>query len=172
MQNQAKVALRKQIKELIRQMTPENRNLQSTLITKKVESCYEIFSEKSLILRDFQVLKLPSFQASRRVSIYLSTDYEVNTIDLLKQMFLDKKEVRFKCNKSISIRNESFSKVFVPTYSGSEMKMVKLYDISDYEKLPLTKWNIKQPSADDLHRENPMLTGDTDVTGSPCVYSN
>lgn len=38
--------------------------------------------------------------------------------------------------------------------------MVKLLDFDDYEKLPLTKWNIKQPNADDVHRENPMLTGD------------
>lgn len=38
--------------------------------------------------------------------------------------------------------------------------MLKLYDIEDYEKLPLTKWNIKQPNVEDAHRENPMLTGD------------
>lgn len=54
-----------------------------------------------------------------------------------------------------------FTKVFVPTYSGKEMKMLRLYDFDDYEKLPLTKWNIKQPNADDFHRENPMQTGDT-----------
>lgn len=48
----------------------------------------------------------------------------------------------------------------MPTYAGKEMKMVKLLDFDDYEKLPLTKWNIKQPNADDVHRENPMLTGD------------
>lgn len=41
--------------------------------------------------------------------------------------------------------------------------MVKLADIDDYEKLPLSKWNIKQPSWDDEHRENPMLTGDKRV---------
>lgn len=41
------------------------------------------------------------------------------------------------------------------------MRMLKLNDFEDYEKLPLTKWNIKQPNAEDVNRENPMLTGDT-----------
>lgn len=41
--------------------------------------------------------------------------------------------------------------------------MLKLYDFDDYDNLPLTKWNIKQPNADDAHRENPMLTGDENV---------
>lgn len=41
------------------------------------------------------------------------------------------------------------------------MKMLKLYDFDDYEKLPLTKWKIKQPSIDDVNREDPMLTSDT-----------
>jgi hypothetical protein len=62
-------------------------------------------------------------------------------------------------------------KVFVPTYSGQEMKMLRLYDFDDYEQLPLTRWNIKQPNPDDERRENPMMTGDTDVTGLCSVYS-
>lgn len=45
------------------------------------------------------------------------------------------------------------------------MKMLRLYDFDDYEQLPLTRWNIKQPNPDDERRENPMMTGDTDVTG-------
>lgn len=63
------------------------------------------------------------------------------------------------------------SKVFVPTYAGQEMKMLKLYDFDDYEMLPLTRWKIKQPNPDDERRENPMMTGDTDETGFCCVYS-
>lgn len=38
------------------------------------------------------------------------------------------------------------------------MKMLKLFDFEDYEKLPITKWKIKQPNPDD-ERENPMKTG-------------
>jgi 5-formyltetrahydrofolate cyclo-ligase len=51
------------------------------------------------------------------------------------------------------------------------MEMLKLYDFDDYLKLPLTKWNIKQPNADDFHRENPMMTGDIDATGFACLFN-
>lgn len=113
-------------------------------------------------------MSLPAFQNSTRISIYLSTDYEVNTVDLLKRMFKEGKEVSGEFNLSISI-TKLFSKIFVPTYSGQEMKMLRLYDFDDYEKLPLTKWNIKQPNPDDERRENPMMTGDT--AGLVCLYS-
>lgn len=47
--------------------------------------------------------------------------------------------------------------VFVPTYEGSVMEMVKLQSMDDYESLPLTKWNIKQPVLEG--RENALQTG-------------
>jgi 5-formyltetrahydrofolate cyclo-ligase len=99
MQNQAKIALRKQIKGVLKQMTSETRELQSIKITQKVKNSNQsknsISLLSSLILRQLQLLSLPAFQTSKRVSIYLSTENEVSTTELLKQMFIDKKEVSF-----------------------------------------------------------------------------
>ena len=83
---------------------------------------------------------LPQYKESKRVSLYLSTKDEIDTIKLLKDLFQSKREV------------------FVPRYDGREMQMVKLHSMSDYEKLPLTKWGIKQPDKSE-NRENALETG-------------
>ena len=36
---------------------------------------------------------------------------------------------------------------------GNKMEMVLLKDMSDYELLPVTKWNIKQPPDDEIREE-------------------
>lgn len=48
--------------------------------------------------------------------------------------------------------------MFVPSYSGNEMVMLKINGLDDYNTLPLTKWNIKQPN-DGEGRENASETG-------------
>lgn len=88
----------------------------------------------------FQVLQTEAFRSAQRISIYLSTSTEVDTSELLSECFRLEKHV------------------FVPTYEGSEMEMVRLKDLKDYESLPLTKWKIKQPSAKE-GRENALTNG-------------
>lgn len=51
--------------------------------------------------------------------------------------------------------------VFVPSYSGNKMVMLKIHGLEDYDTLPLTKWNIKQPN-DGEGRENASETGQFD----------
>lgn len=52
-----------------------------------------------------------------------------------------------------------FLQVFVPSYSGSKMVMLKIKDMNDFESLPLTKWNIRQPDCDGI-REDATKTGE------------
>jgi len=87
-----------------------------------------------------QVLQSEIFRQAQRVSIYLSTTSELDTTALLLEMFRLEKMV------------------FVPTYEGTKMKMVRLRGMDEYESLPLTKWNIKQPDFKDA-REDAMTNG-------------
>ncbi|XP_055708743.1 5-formyltetrahydrofolate cyclo-ligase [Phlebotomus papatasi] len=129
--NPAKAALRLRIKARLEAMTPEGRDSQSKAITAKV-------------------LALPEFKAAQRISIYLSTDAEVNTVEILKEMFQQKKEV------------------YVPTYHKNVMEMVKLKDFADYESLPMTSWKIKQPKWSD-NRESALDSGGLELILMPGV---
>lgn len=42
-----------------------------------------------------QIIEMPAFQRAQRISVYLSLDSEVNTKDLLSEMFRLNKQVRF-----------------------------------------------------------------------------
>ena len=53
---------------------------------------------------------------------------------------------------------ETGKECFIPKYVGPKMDMVRLKDWSDYDALPVTSWNIKQPADDEL-REDALETG-------------
>ena len=84
-----------------------------------------------------KVLKSAEYQNAKSISLYLHMNDEVRTEDILRSALSDKK----KC--------------YIPRYfmGGNSMEMVLLYDLSDYENLPLTKWNIKQPKDDEKRPE-------------------
>lgn len=48
--------------------------------------------------------------------------------------------------------------MFVPSYSGEDMVMLKVHSLDDIQTLPLTKWNIRQPTNDGT-RENAFENG-------------
>ena len=87
-----------------------------------------------------QLISLPEYKISNRISLYLSTPDEIDTLPILKDIFAKGKEA------------------FVPRYQGQKMEMVKIHSMEDYHKLPLTKWNIKQPDSQEI-RENALETG-------------
>ena len=66
----------------------------------------------------------------------------------------ESKLFNFRCGK----------RCYIPRYfmGGNRMEMVLLKDLEDYESLPVTKWNIKQP-ADEEIREEALNCGGLDV---------
>ncbi|XP_031635871.1 5-formyltetrahydrofolate cyclo-ligase [Contarinia nasturtii] len=97
-----------------------------------------------------KILDSDAFKQSTRISVYLSLNQEVNTQAILNEMFRQQKEV------------------FVPSYSGNKMVMLKITDMTDFESLPLTKWNIRQPNYDGI-RESANDTGGLDLILLPGV---
>ncbi|XP_018394147.1 PREDICTED: 5-formyltetrahydrofolate cyclo-ligase [Cyphomyrmex costatus] len=126
-----KRALRKEIKDILKNISLEEKKEQSVIVFKKL-------------------CQLKQYQNSKRISLYLSTKDEIDTLPILKHIFDMGKEA------------------FVPQYQGKTMEMVKLKSMEDYETLPLTKWNIKQPSATESY-ENALKTGGLDLIILPGV---
>ncbi|XP_044736209.1 5-formyltetrahydrofolate cyclo-ligase [Chrysoperla carnea] len=104
-----KNALRADIKNKLKQLTTKEQEIQSNSVVDKL-------------------LKSPEYQNSFNVSIYLSSDNEINTTRIVQNVF------------------ESGKKCFIPRYNGDNMEMVILHSLQDFKTLPVTKWNIKQPS--------------------------
>lgn len=91
---------------------------------------------------------------------------------ILKEMFRLNKEVG---TYLLTLRVDESSliffpnlKVFVPSYREKKMVMLRVRDWNDVESLPLTKWNIKQPT-DDGKREEALQNGGLDLILLPGV---
>ena len=93
-----------------------------------------------------QVLKSDEYRRSQRIAVYLTMKGEIDTQALVADMF------------------KSDKMCFIPRYetSSNHMDMLQLYSMSDLERLPLTKWNIRQPADDDNKRLNALDSGETD----------
>lgn len=155
--NPAKALLRSKVKQTLKTMLPESRKEQSQIIFNKVSSV-ELKSLSAITLSPPQILQLSSFATAKRVSIYLSTDTEVNTLPILEELFRRDKQVGVEHKIGFRSSTKVFKfQVFVPTYDNSNMEMVRLHSLVDYESLPVTKWNIKQPVCGE--RENALEIG-------------
>lgn len=91
----------------------------------------------------FQLFSHPKYVSSQRIAVFLSMKDELNTQEIIKDMF--------KCGKSC----------FIPRYesTSSHMDMLKVNSLQDIETLPLTSWNIRQPAKDDNSREEALASG-------------
>jgi 5-formyltetrahydrofolate cyclo-ligase len=95
-----------------------------------------------------KLFAMKEFQESEKISLYMSMPNEVDTFGIMGKIF----ELNKKC--------------FIPHYIGPVMRMVELSSMADYESLPLTSWNIKQPCDDDV-RADALESGGLDLIVVP-----
>ncbi|ELT87198.1 hypothetical protein CAPTEDRAFT_221892 [Capitella teleta] len=117
-------------------------------IKQKIKALSDVEKKRQSDIVIKKVIATDHWQESSRVSIFLSMSDEIQTENLLKEGFLTKKDI------------------FIPRYIGDSMEMVRLKSWQDYESLPTTSWNIKQP-ADDDEREDALTTGGLDFILMP-----
>uniref|UniRef100_A0A452SIT3 5-formyltetrahydrofolate cyclo-ligase n=3 Tax=Ursus americanus TaxID=9643 RepID=A0A452SIT3_URSAM len=127
----AKRSLRAELKQRLRAMSAEERLRQSRLLAQKV-------------------MAHSQYQKSRRISIFLSMQDEVETKEIIQDIFQQGKTC------------------FIPRYQiqSSHMDMVKLASPEEISSLPRTSWNIHQPGEDEV-REEALSTGGLDLIFMP-----
>ncbi|KAM9585723.1 5-formyltetrahydrofolate cyclo-ligase isoform 1-T1 [Trichechus inunguis] len=127
----AKQNLRAKLKQRLQAMSAEERLRQSLLLTQKVISHSQ-------------------YQKSKRVSIFLSMQDEIETEEIIKDIFQQGKTC------------------FIPQYQfqSNHMEMVKLASPEEISLLPKTSWNIHQPAEGEV-REEALSTGGLDLIFMP-----
>ncbi|XP_036087735.1 5-formyltetrahydrofolate cyclo-ligase isoform X1 [Rousettus aegyptiacus] len=127
----AKRSLRAEMKQRLRTVSAEERLRQSRLLTQKV-------------------IAHSQYQKSKRISIFLSMQDEIETEEIIKDIFQQGKTC------------------FIPRYQfqSNHMDMVKLASPEEIFSLPKTSWNIHQPGEDEV-REEALSTGGLDLIFMP-----
>ncbi|XP_063494719.1 5-formyltetrahydrofolate cyclo-ligase isoform X4 [Symphalangus syndactylus] len=114
----AKRSLRGELKQRLRAMSAEERLRQSRVLTQKVIAHSE-------------------YQKSKRISIFLSMQDEIETEEIIKDIFQRGKIC------------------FIPRYQfqSNHMDMVRIESPEEISLLPKTSWNIPQPGEGDVREE-------------------
>ncbi|XP_039215182.1 5-formyltetrahydrofolate cyclo-ligase isoform X2 [Crotalus tigris] len=122
--NAAKRALRAELKRRLKELSQAEKLRQSRLLAGKV-------------------MAHPRYLASQRIAVFLSMPDEVQTNEIIKDVFQKGKAC------------------FIPWYKpqSSHMDMVKLASYEEIASLPLTSWNIHQPAEGDV-REDALAVAD------------
>lgn len=118
----SKPKLRSQVASIISSLSNADKQEQSQMVLK-------------------QIVGHPKYVTAKRLSIYLSTDKEIDTRPLLEQAL----EVDGKRCFIPFVRKpkEAGSDMLGP--SSTRMHMVELVSIKDYEELPLNHYGIREP---------------------------
>ncbi|XP_072889064.1 5-formyltetrahydrofolate cyclo-ligase isoform X1 [Hemitrygon akajei] len=119
----AKKALRLEMKRRVAALSDTEKHRQSVAVSRRL-------------------LAHPKYQNCQRIAVFLSMSDEIQTEDIIKDVFQSSKEC------------------FIPRYKtgSNRMDMVKLSSVEEICNLPVTSWNIQQPAEDDL-LEDALNTG-------------
>ncbi|XP_076826156.1 5-formyltetrahydrofolate cyclo-ligase-like [Clavelina lepadiformis] len=129
------------------------------ILRKEIKKKLKLMTEQEKLAESQVIIKKlcshPVYKKSKRISVYLHMKNEVQTCDILADAIGSGKHV------------------YIPKYVGNDMDMVKLDSLEDYDSLPVTSWNIKQPLDEDNTRENACETGGLDLIIVPGLgFSN
>jgi len=114
-------------------------HLAKQILRQKIRQSLKLMSNEERVYQSNIVtnnlLHHPKYLSSRSISIYVHMNTEISTRDIIQHAF--------KVHKH----------VFIPRYDSTSMDMVRIYSLDDLDSLPMTKWNIRQPSLNDTNRE-------------------
>lgn len=119
----SKSRLRKQMLEIVKNVRIDEKQSQSRAIFQRI-------------------IEHPRYKQSSRLSIYLSTPNEVDTIHILRHALeVDKKQCFIPLVKKSRVQDESCG----TGTKSTRMIMVELTSMKEYEELPLNNYGIKEP---------------------------
>ncbi|XP_076322540.1 5-formyltetrahydrofolate cyclo-ligase-like [Tachypleus tridentatus] len=127
----AKEALRVEVRKKLLSMSKDEKIRQTKLVTEKL-------------------LNYERFKNSRRISLYLSTEHEVQTHGILEKILNMEKEC------------------FVPKYdpNSQHMYMVKLHSTDDLSKLSVINWSNSETAEDNI-LDDALVAGGLDLMVIP-----
>ncbi|XP_072258611.1 5-formyltetrahydrofolate cyclo-ligase isoform X1 [Pyxicephalus adspersus] len=127
----AKRALRAQLKQRISALSDPEKLHQSQAVTQKL-------------------LSHKRYQAAQRIAVFLNMPDEIQTGDILHDIFRQGKAC------------------FIPRYQrgSNHMDMVRLNSVEEIKNLPVTSWNIRQPGEEEC-LEEALTTGGLDLVLVP-----
>ena len=118
-----------------RTLRSAKQRLRKELNEKLKEMCYQDKVDQSKKIAA-KLFSMEVYRQSKFISLYLNMSTEVFTSDILADAFKHDKVC------------------FIPRYISDDMDMVRLRDQDDFDNLPLTAWNIKQPNDDEIRESS------------------
>ncbi|XP_042199974.1 5,10-methenyltetrahydrofolate synthetase (5-formyltetrahydrofolate cyclo-ligase) [Callorhinchus milii] len=120
-------------------------------LKKRVSALSEAEKRSQTLAVTRQLFVHPKYQNAERIAVFLSLPDEIQTEDVIEDIFQRGKQC------------------FIPRYKSrsNHMDMVKLTSAEEIQNLPLTSWNIRQPANEDNSWQEALASGGLDLILMP-----